>query len=278
MELLTEESLILRRHILKADLEDAVFFSHHLRAQWMIEFRTVAGLDADALFQGHDLVPVAHGLFLTATYKRVDGFQREACGIVSLGVDGHVQVGHRDVVVDLVLTVHIDDLTQDAHGTTHVLGLLRGTLHGDANHDLSTHLTGDIHGIVILQTTVDQHLVADSYGRESSWNGHRGTHGLWQSSAMKVHLFIGDDVCRYTGKGNGKPVEVDRIGKSHAELLEQLGQVLTLDDAARILVLLAECQTRREEISVLLLAVAKTLITQVFLIGNHVTPVLHTDH
>ena len=158
---------------------------------------------------------MAHGLFLTATYQRVDGFQCEACGIIALGINGHVQIGHRDVLVYLVFTVHVDDLAQNAHCAAHVLGLLRGALHGHTDHDLCTHLTGDIHGVVVLQTTVDQHLIADSHGREGCGNGHRGTHGLWQLSAVEVHFFIGDDVRCHTGKGNRQLVEVERIGKTH---------------------------------------------------------------
>ena len=278
MELLTEESLILRRHILKADLKDAVLLGHHLRAQRMQDFRTEVGLDADARLQGHDLVPVAHGLLFATTYEGIDGFQREACSIVALSIYGHVQVGHLDVIIDLVLTVHVDDLTQNAHGTTHVVGFLRRSLHGDANHDLSAHLTSDIHRIVILQATVNQHLVADSHRREGSGNSHRSTHGLWQSSTMEIHLFIGNDIRCHTGKGNRQLIEVERIGESHTELLEEFCQVLALDDTARILILLAKRQARAEEISILLLAVAKTLITQVFLIGNHIAPVLHANH
>ena len=60
--------------------------------------------------------------------------------------------------------------------------------------------------------------------------------------------------------------------------MEQFGQILTLDDAARVLIFLAEGHARREEIGILLLAVAETLVTQILPVGDHVAPVLHTDH
>ena len=41
----------------------------------MEDLRTERIVDADALLQGDDLVPVAHGFLLTTAHQRVDGGQ-----------------------------------------------------------------------------------------------------------------------------------------------------------------------------------------------------------
>ena len=279
MELLAEELLVLRRHILKRDVDDAMLFGHHLRAQRMQYLGTECVVDADALLQGDDFVPVAHGLLLTTAHQGVDGCQRETGGVVALGVYRQMQVGDGEVLVEFVLTVHVHDLADDAHCATHVLGRLRRTLHRHADDDVGSHLTGEVCRIVVLQTTVHQHLVTQSHRREGSGDGHRGAHSLWQPSAVEVHLFVGDDVRRRTSKGDGQVVgEVERIGVAHAELVEELGQVLALDDAAGIHVLLADGYACRKEIGVLFLPVAEALVAQVLLVGDHVAPVLHPHH
>ena len=128
-----------------------------------------------------------------------------------------MQVGDGEVLVEFVLTVHIYNLADDAHRTTHVLGCLRCALHGYADDDVGTHLSGEVCGIVVLQTTVHQHLVAESDGREGCGDGHRSTHGLWQTTAVEVHLIVGDDVRRCAGKGDGQVMgEIELIGITHA--------------------------------------------------------------
>ena len=73
-----------------------------------------------------------------------------------------MQVGDGQVFIILVLTVHVHDLTDDAHGAAHVFSHLRRTLHGDTDDNLGSHLAGNVSRIVILQTSIDEHLVADS--------------------------------------------------------------------------------------------------------------------
>ena len=190
-----------------------------------------------------------------------------------------MQVGHGEVLIDLILTVHVDDLTENAHRTTHILGTLGCPLHGDTDDNLSTHLASKISRVVVFQTTIHQHLITDSDRRKGGGDSHRGTHGLWQPSAVEIHLAVFDDVCGYAGKGDGQvAVKVERVGKSHAQLLEQLGQVLALDDTTGLHVTLADGQARREQIRVLLLAVAKALTAHILLVSDDVTPVLYTHH
>ena len=51
---------------------------------------------------------------------------------------------------------------------------------------------------------------------------------------MEVDLAVVDDVCRHAGKGNGKVAcEVEGVVETYAELLEQFGEILALDDTAR---------------------------------------------
>ena len=279
VELLAQEALVLRCHVLEGDVDDAVLLGHHLGTQRMVFVGAETLVDADALFQRDNLVPVSHGLLLAAAHQRVDGVEREAGGVVALGVDSHVEVGHLDVLVDFVLTVDVDNLTQDAHGAAQVLGTLRRSLHGDADDDVGAHFAGNVNGVVVLQTTVDQHFITYSDGREGCGNGHRGTHGLWQSAVVENDLRVVDNVRGHAGEGNLQVVgEVERVGIARAELLEQLGQVLALDDAAGLHVLLADGQTGGEGVGVLLTPVAKALPSQVLLVGDDIAPVLHAHH
>ena len=201
MELLAQELLVRRRHILEVIGYHMLFLRHHLRAQRVVNHGAERVVDADALLQGDDLVPVAHGLLLTSANQGVDGLERKAGSIVALGIHTHMYVGDGQVLLHLVLTVHIYYLTDDAHRTTHVVGLLRRTLHSNTYYNISPHLAGYVNGIVILQSAIHQHHVAQSYRREGSRYRHRGTHGLGQTSAVEVHLTIVDDIRCHTGKG-----------------------------------------------------------------------------
>ena len=162
MELLTKETLILWCHVLEGNVKNAMLLCHHLRTQRMQEYWSVVVSNTDTALQGDDLIPVAHGFFLTSTYQCVDGSQRETRGIVALRIDSHVQVGHLDVLIYFVLTVYVDDLTQDTHRASHILRLFRRSLYSNANDDLGSHLAGDIDRIVVLQTTIYQHFVSNS--------------------------------------------------------------------------------------------------------------------
>ena len=60
---------------------------------------------------------------------------------------------------------------------------------------------------------------------------------------MEYHLSIGHDICSHTSKCLGKVFrEIERVGIAITELLEQLGQVLTLDEATSSMIALAECK------------------------------------
>ena len=190
-----------------------------------------------------------------------------------------MEIGDGQILVVLVLTVHVNNLTNDVHRALHVFGGLRRSLHGDTDNDISTHLAGDVGRIVILQSTIHEHLITQSHRRECSGDSHRGTHSLRQPPAVEIVLAVVDDVRSHTGKGNTQILrEVERISIARAEMLEQLGQVLALNKAAVVLVPLADGHTRTYNICVLLLAVVKRLVTQVLLVGNHIAPVLHTHH
>ena len=67
VELLTQELLIALRHVLELKACHALFIGHDLGIHGVEEFRTERIADADALFQGDQLVPVAHRLLLTAS-------------------------------------------------------------------------------------------------------------------------------------------------------------------------------------------------------------------
>ena len=60
--------------------------------------------------------------------------------------------------------------------------------------------------------------------------------------------------------------------------MEQFGQVLALDEATGSHVALADGHACGDDIGVLLLTVTETLVAQVLLVGNDITPVLHPHH
>ena len=164
MKFLAQETLSLGRHVLEGVSEDALLLRQHLWAQRMQDPGTERLVDTDALLEGNDVVPVAHGLFLASANQRIYGCLRKTGRTISLRVHLQMQVGDGQVLVKLVFTVHINNLAQDAHRAPHVLCTFWVTLYGDTYDNLSTHLAGKISGVVVFQTTVHQHLVADSHG------------------------------------------------------------------------------------------------------------------
>ena len=74
-----------------------------------------------------------------------------------------MQVGNGEVLVELILTVYVDNLAEDAHGTTDILGYFRSSLYGDTDDNLGTHLAGKVGRVIVFQATVHQHLVTDSH-------------------------------------------------------------------------------------------------------------------
>ena len=191
-----------------------------------------------------------------------------------------MQVRNGKVLFDLVLTVHIDNLAEDAKRAFDIICRLCLALHGDANDDVGSHLAGNVGRIVVLQATINQHLVAQPDGSKGSRNGHRSTHGLRQPAAVEVNLAVVDDVRRHTSKRNLQVLrEVERVGIARTELTKKLSKVLALDNATFAgLVLLAERKSCGEDISVLLVAVAKALVAKVLLISYNVAPVLLAHH
>ena len=254
---------------------DVLLLCEHLGAQRLVDDGAEAVVNADLLLQGDDFVPVLVAGQFAAIDERVDGLGGEAAGAVAPHVDPHVEVGDGEVVLHLVLTVYIDDLSDDAQRAAQVFGRLGVALHGDADDHLGAHLTGQVGGIVVLQTAVHQHHVAHPHGRKHGGDGHGGAHTLPQASAVEVHLAVVHDVGGHAGEGDAEVfVEVERVVVAHADALEELGQVLTLDQSAGVLVALAEGEARREDVGVALLAVVEALVAQVLLIGDHVAPVL----
>ena len=122
VELLAEEPLILRCHVHEVIAHDAMFLGHDGWAQGVEDRRTERVVDADALFQGNQLVPVAHGLFLAPSDQGVDGGVGEAGCTVAVGIHIHEDIGERLVLLKLVLGVHIEDLGEHALGVPVVIG------------------------------------------------------------------------------------------------------------------------------------------------------------
>ena len=77
MEFLPEEPLSRWCHILESIASDALLLGHHLRTQRMQDDRTERLVDADALLQSDDVVPMAHSQLLTSADEGIDGCLRE---------------------------------------------------------------------------------------------------------------------------------------------------------------------------------------------------------
>ena len=73
MELLPEETLVLRRHVLEDKALHILPLGHHLRTKRMMYGGAEVVADAYLLLQGHQLVPMLHGFLLASTNKGVDG-------------------------------------------------------------------------------------------------------------------------------------------------------------------------------------------------------------
>ena len=115
-ELRADEVLVALRHVLKTQLSDFVavhVFQHGLRRDedaW-------TGLDVAGLFQlllqGNELVPVGHGGLFAPAYEGVNGSSAERCCTVAFHIHNDGNVGNGKVLLELVLTVQIDQLQQD---------------------------------------------------------------------------------------------------------------------------------------------------------------------
>ena len=178
VELLANKTFILRCHVLIFPFDDQVLLCHEIRTQRVkgVAFEIIT--NANLFLQGDNVIPMAHALFLTTTDEGVDGGLGETGRPITLRVDLQMKVSDIKVLIEFVLTVHVNDLTEDAHRATHLVSTLGSTLHSDTNNNLCPHLASDVGRIVILQATVDQHLIANPHRRKGGRNGHRSTHGL----------------------------------------------------------------------------------------------------
>ena len=172
MEFLFQETLILRRHIPENEVGNALFLSHHLWTQGMQDSGTERLFNANTLFQGNNLVPMAHSLFLAITDEGVDGLRRETDCAELTRIDIEMQVCNGNVVLVFIDTVDINNLAEHTHGALDIASRLLLARQGDTNHDVGSHVTRHINGVVVAHTTIDQHLVAHSDWREGCRNGH----------------------------------------------------------------------------------------------------------
>ena len=160
MELLAKETLVFRRHVLVHIVLNPLTLSHNLRTERMISGRDKALGKVQILLQGHQLVIVSHSLLLATTDKRIDGCCGETRSIVARRIDPHVQIGHGNVLLELVLAVYIDDLIQDAKRALNLVGSFRVALNSNANDDVCPHFLGKVGRIVVLHAAIGKHHIA----------------------------------------------------------------------------------------------------------------------
>ena len=182
VELRTDEMLVVRGDVLKDKTIDFHLLCQHRRILGGVDFWLEIIADANAPFQGDEFVPMFHGFILTSLDEFVDGVICETGSIEPLCVHTDRHIGDSQVLIIFVLTVHINDLAQDANCMPQIITRLGCTLHRHTNDDVGTHFTGDVGRVVVPQTTIHQHFVANAYRGESRRNRHRCAHSLWQNT------------------------------------------------------------------------------------------------
>ena len=276
-EFCAEECLIAGRHVLKPQLTDS--------ARWVVGCGYLYDRCAMWRFRGkefllecHNLVPVLHSGIFAPLYQRVDGRGGEGCRAVALCVHVDRDVGDGHVFIKLVLGVEVNNLQEDITGGVQPFGCSQFGCHRYADDIVGTHLLGNIGGIIVAQSTVNEHLVAFPHGSESTGNRHARPHRLAQHTAVKHLLAVVYYVGGYTGKPDGEGVEVDGVGIGDGEGMEQFADVLaddeTATDAAPAPFLFLQPQPGGEYIGVVVLALFQTLVSQVVFVGEHFCPVL----
>ncbi len=138
------------------------------------------------------------------------------------------------VLLVFVLTVYVDDLTDDLSALFQLISRLGRPLQGDTYHIIGPHLPGYVNGKVVAQASVHQYHVALAHGCEGTGYAHARPHGLCQHAAVPVYLGVIHYIGSHTGKGNGQTAEAHRVMIALCEPAEQLGQVLTLYSAPHL--------------------------------------------
>ena len=121
---------------------------------------------------------MGHGGFLPQFYQAVDGCLAETGRAEAFGVCPYRHVRDGDVFLELVLAVHVNDMSQYAAAREQILSRTLGGLHRGADDVVRSHFPGYIGGIVVTQSAVHQYVLADAHRGEHGGNGHAGAHGL----------------------------------------------------------------------------------------------------
>ena len=99
----------------------------------------------------------------------------------------------------------------------------------DADHHVGTHLTGDIHRIVVQGTAVHQYPAVLAQRREIARDGHRGAKGIHEGATAPDDLLMLDQIHRHTGERNRHLVEVQRIQIADGQRGEEVVDVLPVN-------------------------------------------------
>ena len=278
-ELRADESFIACRHVFKSQL--SYFVCRRLQQRLSLdEYSRLRSLRTlfQFLGQSHQFVPMFHSSLLTSADESVNSCMTERGGTITFNVHKNGNIGDSKVVLELVLTVHIDDLREHRASGSDFVGSPRLVLHRYTDDIVGSHLLGDIDREVVAHTAIDQHHIAYSHRREGTGNRHTGSHRHTEHSAMEDILCIIDYVCCHAGKRDGQLVEVDGVIVGRGKRVEQSIDVLSDDHSSfRSHSVLSEFQTCGDDIGVLLLALLQTLVAQVVLVREHVGPVLSSD-
>ena len=101
------------------------------------------------MFQRHQLIPVTHRFLLSPPDECVNGCRCEARCAIPLRVHSDSNIGEREVVLIFILTVDVDDLSNDRGIGVDVISCPRGALHGHSDDIVGTHGLGDVSRIVV---------------------------------------------------------------------------------------------------------------------------------
>ena len=168
-----------------------------------------------------------------------------------------------------------DNLVEDVFHRTQFGSVAQRALQGDADDEVSAHLQGYVHGIVVDESAVHQHHAIEVDGREHAGDGHAGAHRRGKDSLMEDDFGAVHDVLGDAGEGDGQAAEVHRVLIAVRQGGEQLRQVLAFDDSR--IRHIRRFQGERDGKHVLfgLQAVVQQFFLGIGTIGQEELPVLH---
>ena len=172
----------------------------------------------------------------------------------------------------------VHELTQDSGSGFEFVGRFQFALYIHADDDIRTHLSGDVHRIVVYHTSVDKHHAIETHGSEHTGDGHTGTHGGREDSLVE-HIFLAlHDVLGHASIGDRQAIEVDGIVITQGEFAKEVRDVLSLDEATCYFLNALLVERYGDEVFFVHFAFAHVLVGSQDTVAQEEGPVLLAHH